>query len=134
MKIKFVLIAVLLLVSVNSALGAPINDYVGALEQTVNRSDRVDYWTCYDYSVDFEKNNPEWDTVTISKHKFFYGVSHMVNYQMYDDAKMIIYDGLYDNIYWVNNWQWDYNYYHFWLDSTPVRNYRYLLDNRGVVE
>lgn len=134
MKIKLFVVAVLLLFSVNSALGAPINDYIDTLEQTINRSERVEYWTCYDYSVDFEKNNPELDTVTISNHKFFYGVSHMVNYRMYDNTTMIVYDGLYDNIYWVNNWQWDYNYYHFWLDNTPFRNYRFLLDNRGVLE
>ena len=132
-KIMFA-VTVLLLMSVSGVLGAPINDYIDTLEQTVNRSDRVEYWTCYDYSVDFEKNNPVWDCVTISNHRFFYGVSHMVNYRMYDNTTIIIYDGLLDNMYYINNWQWDYDYYHFWLDGTPWRNYRYLLDNREVVQ
>jgi len=136
MKIKLFAVFVLLLFSVSGALGAPsaLNDYIDSLEQNINRSERVERWTCYDYSVDFEKNNPDWDCMTISKHRFFYGTSHMVNYQFYSDTKMIVYDGGFDNIYYINNWQWDYDYYHFWLDGTPVRNYRYLLDNRGVVE
>ena len=134
MKIKLFVVAVLLLFSVGGALGATTSEYVESLEKTVNRSDRVDYWNCYDYSVDFEKNNPEWDCVTISKHRLFYGRSHMVNYLMYDNTTMIVYDGLLDNLYYINNWQWDTEYYHFWLDSTPWRNYRYLLDNRGVIE
>jgi len=134
MRIKLFVVAVLLLISVSGALGAPINDYIDSLEQNINRSERVDYWTCYDYSVDFGKNNPDWDCVTISNHRFFYGVSHMVNYQMHDNTTMIVYDGLLDNMYWINNWQWDYDYYHFWLDNTPWRNYQYLLDNREVVQ
>lgn len=134
MRVKLFAIAALLLMSVSGALGAPINNYVDTLEQNINRSERVEQWTCYDYSVDFEKNNPEWDCVTISNYKFFYISSHMVNYQMYDNTTMIVYDGLLDNLYYINNWQWDYNYYHFWLDSTPWRNYRFLLDNRGVIE
>jgi hypothetical protein len=134
MKVKLFVVAVLLLFSVGSAFGAPPHDYIDSLEQKINRSERVERWTCYDYSVDFEKNNPDWDCVTISNHKFFYGVSHMVNYRMYDNTTMIVYNGLLDNMYHINNWQWDNDYYHFWLDSTPWRNYRYLLDNRGVLE
>jgi hypothetical protein len=134
MKSKLFAVAVLLLISVSGALGAPINDYIDTLEQTVDRSERVERWTCYDYSVDFENNNPDWDCVTISNHRFFYGRSHMVNYQFYTGAQMIVYDGLLDNLHYVNNWQWDTDYYHFWLDSTPWRNYRYLLDNREVVQ
>lgn len=134
MWIKLFVVAVLLLMSVSGALGAPISDYIDSLEQNINQSERVEQWTCYDYSVDFEKNNPDWDCATISNHRFFYGVSHMVNYQMYSDTQMIVYDGLLDNMYYINNWQWDIDYYHFWLDSTPWRNYRYLLDNREVVQ
>lgn len=132
MKSKRFAVAVLLLMGVSGALGAP-SDYVDTLEHNINRSERVDYWTCYDYSVDFEKNNPDWDCVTISNHRFFYGVSHMVNYQFYTNTQMIVYDGLLDNMYHINNWKWDYDYYHFWFDCTPWRNYRYLLDNREVV-
>lgn len=134
MRIKLFVVAVLLLMSVSGALSAPINDYVDSLEQNINRSERVERWTCYDYSVDFEKNNPDRDCVTISNHRFFYGISHMVNYQIYDNTTMIVYDGLLDNMYYINNWQWDMDYYHFWLNSTPWRNYRYLLDNSEVVQ
>ena len=133
MRIKLFAVAVLLLMSVSGVLGAPINDYVDSLEHNINRSERVEHWTRYDYSVDFEKNNPDWDCVTINNHRFFYGVSHMGNYQMYDNT-MIVYDGLLDNMYYINNLQWDYDYYHFWLDSTPWRNYRVLLDNREVLQ
>lgn len=133
MRIKLFAVPVLLFMSVSGALGAP-SDYVDSLEQNINRSEKVEHWTCYDYSVDFEKNNPDWDCVTISNHKLFYGISHMVNYQFYDNITMIVYDGLLDNLYYINNWQWDIDYYHFWLDNTPWRNYRYLLDNREVVQ
>lgn len=133
MRIKLFAVFVLLLFSVSCALGAPMSDYIDSLEQNINRSERVDYWTCYDYSVDFENDNPDWDCVTISNHKFFYGVSHMVNYQFYD-GRMIIYDCLFDNMYYVNGWDITRDYYHFWFNDMPLRNYRYLFDNRGVLE
>ena len=110
-----------------------LSKYMSITEKQLNYSSRINGWTCYDYSVDFEKNNPVWGTVTISKNARFQGKSHMVNYYFYDNTTMIVYDGLIDNISWINNWQWDYNYYHFWLNNTPVRNYKYLLDNRDVI-
>jgi len=135
MKIKLLAVFVLFLFSVSGALSAPsaLNDYIDALEHNINRSNRLDMWTCYDYSVDFEKNNPDWDCVTISKHRFFFERSHMVNYQFYTDTQMIVYDGLLNNMYHIYNWKWDNDYYHFWFDCTPWRNYWYLLDNRKVV-
>ena len=133
MKIKLFAVFVLLLFSSSGALGAPINDYIDTLEKNLNRSDRAEQWTCYDYSIEFEKNNPDWDCVTIGKHRFFYGTSHMVNYQFYTDTQIIVYDSLFDNMYLINNWRWDYDYYHFWLGDTPLRNYRFLLDNSGDV-
>lgn len=124
----------------------PIDNFktcIVELNTSINRSERVDYWTCYDYSVDFAKNNPNWDMVTISKdvnfqrHVYGNGVhqgSHLLCYHFYDNTTMIVYDGLLDNMYYINNWQWDMDYYHFWLDDQqPVRNYGYLVDNRDVV-
>lgn len=109
-------------------------NYIEYLDSSINRSERAQGWDCVDYSVDFIKDNPEWGIVTISKNARFQGRSHMVNYQFYDTTTMIVYDGLLDNLYYVCNWQWDMDYYHFWIDgSQPVRNYRYLLDNRDVV-
>ena len=111
-----------------------LKDHFNYLNDTINRSERIGYWTCYDYSVDFAKNNPEWKIVTISKTQNFCPKSHMINYQFYDNITMIVYDGLLDNLYYINGWQYDYDYYHFWVDgSQPVRNYRFLVDNRDVV-
>ena len=111
------------------------------LNDTINRSDRIDYWTCYDYSVDFKKNNNEWGVVTTSYFEDFVNPdindvdSHMVNYYLYDNDTMVVYDSIQDNMYisygWKNDW---HRYYHFWVDnSTPVRRYWSLFDNREVV-
>ena len=115
--------------------------YFDYLNDTINRSERIGYWTCYDYSVDFAKNNHGWGIVTTSyfedfENPDFYGVdSHMINYYLYDNETMIVYDSFQDNMYISHGWKYDCrNYYHFWLDnSIPVRRYYEMSDNRDVV-
>lgn len=142
MRIKLFVVFVLLLLSTISALGAlgapdtPINDYVNSLDKTINRSERVEGWTCYNYSVDFAKNNPDFEVVTVSRSPEFKGISHMTNYQFYDNETMIVYDGLLDKLYFVYDLQWDvedYNYYYFWVNETPTRECVDMVDNRNVV-
>ena len=94
----------------------------------------VDTWTCYDHSLDYAKNNPEWGVLTISDHRFFQGQSHMVNF-LIEDNVMYIHDGLYDIDYTYSNYQLAPEYFHFWdNDEIPKRNYYYLIDNRDVVK
>ena len=112
-----------------------IYTYTDELEDSIIRSDRVEGWDCVGYSLDFAEHNPEWGVVTISRTPDFCPTSHMINYIMYDVDRLIIYDGLLDNMYYINGWQWDTSdYYHFWIDGEqPVRTYGRLIDNRGVV-
>jgi hypothetical protein len=90
-----------------------------------------DKWTCYDYSVDFAKNNPDFGIVTISDNQLFRsstGYSHMVNYKVVSENILQIHDGLYKTDYLLAGWKTQ-GYYHFWLEGTPVRNYYVLQDN-----
>lgn len=90
-------------------------------------------YTCYDYSVEFREQNPDWGIVTISNNKYFYGISHMVNYQLMDDGTLKIHDGLYKYDYVYEGWE-RVDYYHFWGDDEiPKWNYRFLWDNREVI-
>jgi hypothetical protein len=85
-------------------------------------------WTCYDISTTFENNNPEWDCVTIGTDQYFKRNSHMVNYQI-DGKNLEIYDGFYLIAYTIYDYQNTSEFYHFWHESTPVRNYKFLWDN-----
>lgn len=94
-----------------------------------------EYWTCVDYSMDFAKNNPDWGTVSIAQTPNFLDESksydsHMVNYKIIDNNTMEIHDGMYKLDYTSTDWKNDGQYYHFWLNGKPLRNYRYLYDNR----
>ena len=84
-------------------------------------------WTCYDYSIDFEKTN-KWDCVTISEHQYFKGISHMVNYQI-EGENLNIHDGLYQMDFTIYDYKNSGLFFHFWLDTKPVRNYKFLWDN-----
>lgn len=61
----------------------------------------------------------------------------MINYQIFNNTILIIYDGLRDRMYTISNFQWDCrDYYHFWLiDEQPVRTYDDddLRDNRNKI-
>lgn len=110
-----------------------IKGYMAGLNTSIDRSERVEGWTCYDYSVDFAKNNPDFEVVTVSRSPEFEGISHMTNYQFYDDETMIVYDGLLDKLYFIHDLQWDvedYDYYYFWIDETPTRECVDMVDNR----
>ena len=101
----------------------------------------VESWVCYDYSIDYARNNPEWGIVTISNNKYFYIRSHMVNYKIVED-EIYLYDSQSniqcsfplenDCLNECNNWVYP-AYYKFWsTDETPLRNYNRLQDNRQV--
>lgn len=91
-------------------------------------------WTCYDYSVDFAKENTSWGIVTMSDNQWFNsncGISHMVNYQVINETSLMIHDGLYDVDYILKDWT-KKGFFHFW-EGRPVRNYLVMQDNRDVI-
>jgi hypothetical protein len=93
----------------------------------------VDSWTCYDHSLNYANENPDWEILTLSTSRFFYGSCHNVNYKI-DGDKLIITDVSNHCNYTINNFQYnDRQYYHFWIDEYPIRNWRFLRDNRNVV-
>jgi len=81
-----------------------------------------DYWTCYDYTMDYTKNNPEWGRVTLF-HSSYDSVTHAVNYQLIN-GELEIHDGFYQIDYTLENWEDKAYYnYHFWAtNETPARN------------
>jgi hypothetical protein len=93
-------------------------------------------WVCYDYSIDYSRNHPEWKIVTMSGNSGFRGVSHMVNYKMVGDF-MLIHDEMYgNNLYFrydrrtTDNPYYEEAYYHFYdVNETPLRMYMYMADN-----
>jgi len=88
-------------------------------------------WTCYDYSIDFSKNNPEWGVVTVSPNQLFKGqesVNHIVNYKLVSNSTVRIHDGLYGIEYDLNLTERE-KYYHFWTEGTPSRRWVFLQDN-----
>lgn len=97
-----------------------------------------DMWSCYDYSINYARDNPEWGVVTLSNNPCFYGVSHCVNWKI-DGGELCIYDVMYDvrSTYPIDreslkecNGCFDNCYYKFWsADETPLRNYKRLYDN-----
>jgi hypothetical protein len=97
-----------------------------------------DTWVCYDYSINYARENPEWGVVTISDNPCFYGISHCVNWKI-SNNNLILYDSQYDiknefpidNVCLIecNNW-FKPAYYKFWsIDKTPLRNYIRLQEN-----
>ena len=91
-----------------------------------------DSYVCYDYSVNFMQHNPDWGCVTMSDQRFFYGVSHMVNFKIGDNNSIDIHDGMWGLNYTIENIHNNTRYYHFWpKNSTPIRTYKFLRDNRN---
>ena len=90
-------------------------------------------WTCVDDTVSYTRENPEYIPVSISQHPFFRGVSHMVAVKFIDDTMIHVVDDQHNASYYINGWFNDGNYYHFWIDAEPLRNYVFLRDNRGCV-
>ena len=91
--------------------------------------DRVDGWTCFDYSMDRTRQNPEWGIVLISTNPKFEGYksgdNHFVNYKINDDKSLLINDEFLQNEYTARGWQYDtqaFDYYHFYIDGEiPTR-------------
>jgi hypothetical protein len=91
-------------------------------------------WTCYDYSVNFTQTHPGWGCVTISDNKCFQGISHIVNYKVIDQNTLRIHDEFYNADYLLYNWKISTQFFHFWVESSPIRNYIVLQDNREIIE
>jgi hypothetical protein len=97
-----------------------------------------DTWSCYDYSINYARENPEWGVVTLSNNPCFYGQSHYVNWKVENDM-LYLYDSQYnvkcgfeiDKLCMMECNEWFKPcYYKFWsVDETPHRNYRILQDN-----
>jgi len=93
--------------------------------------DRVDGWTCYDYSMERTKQNPEWGIVLISTNHRFEGYklgdNHFVNYKINDDKSLLIHDELILHEYTAHGWQHDthaFEYYHFYINGViPTRSW-----------
>jgi len=93
-------------------------------------------WVCYDYSINYAREHPEWGVVTMSDNPNFYGISHMVNYKIVNGT-MLIHDEMNDyNCYFrfdnrtTNNPYYEQTYYKFYtVNETPLRNYKYMVDN-----
>ena len=90
-------------------------------------------WTCYDCSVNFAQTNPGWGCVTISDNQCFKGTSHIVNYKVVDLETLKIHDELYHGDYLLYNWKISKQFYHFWVESSPIRNYIVINDNREII-
>ena len=90
-------------------------------------------WTCYDYSVNFAQTHPGWGCVTISDNRYFKGTSHMVNCKVVSLDTLRIHDELYHGDYLLYNWEISKQFYHFWVESSPIRNYMILDDNREII-
>lgn len=111
------ILAVFLIISVTS---------IQAMVTVVPRAEES--YTCYDYSVEYTKSHPDWICVTMSQNQWFRGTTHMVNCKLNSDGSLMIHDGLLKSDYTLYGWE-DYQYYHFWYDKTPVRNYIVMQDN-----
>lgn len=99
--------------------------------------DRVDGWTCFDYTVEYNRQYPEWDMVVISDNQWFQGTNHLVNYKINEDRTLLIHDEYLLIEYEIGGWEYDdgpFDYYHFYINNeTPSRNYRYLTPNAEKV-
>lgn len=100
-----------------------------------------DYWTCYDHSINFARENPDWGIVTVSNHPHFKYGAHMVNYKIENDT-IHFYDSTWSNEtkqydYYVNidNRKTDNPYFrpcYYKFNSpekTPIRQCILLRDN-----
>ncbi len=88
-------------------------------------------WTCYDYTMNFSEYNPDWGMVTMGK-TGLRGATHMVNYKYISENELLIHDGYLNSDYRYVGWQYD-GYFHFYINETPRRNYKWLVDNRELV-
>lgn len=133
------LLAVLMLFCINPAAAIPYQ--VGNFDPV---RPNQDYWTCYDHSINYARENPEWGVVVVSHHPHFRYGSHMVNYKIENDTIHF-----YDSTWSTETKQYDYYvniddrktdnpyfspcYYKFCLpEKTPIRQYVLFRDNSQV--
>lgn len=99
-------------------------------------------WVCYDWAIDYARDNPEWKVITVSESPNFKHDSHMLNYQI--DGDMIrFYDPYWSEleeceIYYsveidnmrMGNPFFEPCYYHVWdVNRTPWRFYKNNVEN-----
>jgi len=89
-------------------------------------------WTCYDHTLNFSENNPDWGVVCMSNNRFFKGMNHIVNYKKIDNNTLLVHDYLEPCDYYYQNWKMD-GYYHFYINETPRRYYKHLTDNSDAI-
>lgn len=120
-----IILTIGILLSVISTASAGQYDYVIPPENL---------WSCFDYSMDFSRNNPDWGIVLISTHPQFRGMgnSHFVNYQIVGDS-LLVRENDSDWEYLIDKWQYDtctFEYYHFYVNGEiPTRYFKYKLPN-----
>lgn len=88
-------------------------------------------WTCYDHALNFSNHNPDWGLVGMSDNKLFRGETHLVNYKLLDNNTILIHDEVYGSEYDLTGWQ-NSGFYHFFINETPRRYYKWLIDNREL--
>lgn len=92
------------------------------------------YQDCVSLTVKYCNDNPEFIPCSISGHRYFHGLSHMVAVKIVDDETLLIHDELLGYDTYAHNWNIDQTtFYHFWIDEPIKRNYKFLMDNREVV-
>jgi len=96
--------------------------------------DNEEYWTCYDYAINYARENPEWGVVVESENRLFRGEAHMLNYKILNPEHM--YDATTETTVYYNNLKNHNNkFFKFYTDpdKTPLRQYSFMTDNRDVV-
>ena len=107
--------------------------------QPIKYLNRVDQWTCYDYSVEFNKQNPEWGLVVLSDKMSFQGECHIVNYRINEDKILTLHDEWNQIEYNYTGWELtddicSPDHFHFFHSGElPRRSWRMLRPNAGAV-
>ena len=124
MRKAIILIGLLFLSSLNIASASGFN---------VVRPDDC-YQDCVSLTVKYCEDNPEFVPCSVSGHRYFRGLSHMVAAKIIDDETILFHDPLLGYDTYGNNWMIDQStFYHFWIDEPVKRNYTFLMDNREMV-
>ena len=92
------------------------------------------YQDCVSLTVKYCNENPEFIPCSVSGHRYFRGLSHMVAAKIVDNETILLHDPLLGYDSYGNNWMIDQTtFYHFWIDEPVKRNYKFLMDNREMV-
>lgn len=125
MKLQFVAILLLLFLCCVNVAAASNNTF------DIVRPN-AKYHDCVDRAVLTIRENPEYTACSISRFSTF-KMSHMVAVKVINAQTLEIVEGNYS--YYHYGWANDGNYYHFWVDRDPLRNWGSGLvkDNRQVI-